>query len=50
MMSIFTLNSDMLFEAARIGTGGEPMHHVHFTLCPNMDFDFDANNNGTIVP
>jgi hypothetical protein len=49
--SIFTLNSDMLFEAARIGTGGEPMPPYIFTLCPNTDFDFDANsNNGTIVP
>lgn len=49
--SIFTLNSDMLFELARIGAGGEPMADYIFTLCPNMDFDFDANsNNGTIVP
>jgi hypothetical protein len=49
--SIFTLNSDMLFEAARIGAGGDPMPPYTFTLCPNMDFDFDANsNNGTIVP
>jgi hypothetical protein len=49
--SIFSLNSDMLFELARIDSGGDPMDQYIFTLCPNTDFDFDANsNNGTIVP
>jgi hypothetical protein len=49
--SIFTLNSDMLFELARISSGGDPMAQYVFTLCPFMDFDFDANsNNGTNVP
>jgi hypothetical protein len=49
--SIFSLNSDMLFELARIATGGEPMAQYIFTLCPFMEFDFDANsNNGTNVP
>jgi hypothetical protein len=49
--SIFTLNSDMLIELARISTGGEPLAQYIFTLCPDMEFDFDANsNNDTIVP
>jgi hypothetical protein len=49
--SIFSLNSDMFIELARIGTGGEPQDEYIFVLCPNMEFDFNLNsNNDTTVP
>lgn len=46
--SIFTLNSDMLFELADIVTGElDPEPEYEFTLCPNTVFDFNppAGNN-----